>query len=52
MLNKKILLPISEIYNKRAISLPIHNNLKMKDLHKVVKIIKKILIDSKKNKFN
>ncbi len=44
MLNKKINFPVSELYNKQALSLPIHNNLKMKDLLKVVNIIKKILV--------
>ena len=42
-LNKNFNFPNSEIYNQQSVSLPIHNNLKKRDLIKVVNIIKKIL---------
>lgn len=42
-INKSLNFPNAETYNRQSISLPIHNNLKKKDIQKVIKIIKKIL---------
>lgn len=42
-INKSLNFPNAETYNQQSISLPIHNNLKKKDIQKVIKIIKKIL---------
>jgi dTDP-4-amino-4,6-dideoxygalactose transaminase len=45
-LNYNFKFPNAEIYHQQSVSLPIHNNLKKKDLTKVVRVIKKILIPS------
>jgi UDP-4-amino-4,6-dideoxy-L-N-acetyl-beta-L-altrosamine transaminase len=45
-LNYYFKFPNAEIYHQQSVSLPIHNNLKKKDLSKVVRVIKKILIPS------